>query len=146
MTRLKGKDTFLLVDGEVVASSTSCSLEVSANTTDASSKDDVSPLFDNPEFVNYSWNASNESFVTDANGLKALMGAWLSGHTVDVTVAFGDDDGFSRTGSAFITNISATASVSDKGKLSVSFTGNGVLSAETAAAASEEEHSNENTL
>ncbi len=127
MKKLKGKDVTLSVDGNVLAKSTSCSLNVSANTIDASSKDDADPLFENPEFVNTSWNANNESFVADAENAKDLIRRWMAGERILVSLVFGDAQCMAYEGYAYLTSVSITAAVGDKSKLSVSFTGDGVL-------------------
>ena len=68
MAHLKGQHVNLLLKRGssygVIASSTNCSLDINANTADAAAKDDPgNGIFDNPDFVNCSWRASNESFV-----------------------------------------------------------------------------------
>lgn len=124
--KLKGKDVNLLIDGAVVARSTSCNFSVKANMTDSASKDDDDPEFEHSEVINVSWEAKNESFIATRQGLVKVMQAWLDGRLLDVSEK--DGDTVVMTGKAFITNLSVSAPKEGNATLSLSLTGNGVLS------------------
>ena len=56
---LNGKDLMLWIDGKVIALSTSCKINLVANTTDSATKDDG--FWDASEIGSMSWSATNES-------------------------------------------------------------------------------------
>ena len=125
---IKGKDVNLFIDGAVVASSTSCQFTLTGNTADASAKDDPgNGEFDNPEFVNSSWTASNESFLVDVNHLLQLLNKTIAGDAT-VDVSFQIDGGLSAHGPAIISQLQLSAPNGDFAKLSLSLEGCGALS------------------
>ncbi len=123
---LKGQQIKLKLDGKVIAKSQGCTLNISANTTDESSKDDADPFFDSPSVDTVVWTAQNESFVADIAGLKEIFTKFLSRGSFSVEVY--DDGGVTTTqGQAIITGITLSAPNNGKATLSISLTGNGVL-------------------
>lgn len=123
---LKGQNVTLKVNQAVIAKSTSCSLNITANTTDASSKDDENPLFDNSEVSTVGWQCTNESFVVSASSLIALMQMFKAG--VAVGIEFGDPKGVtSGNGSALLTGLTVNAPNGDNLTVTLSFQGTGKL-------------------
>jgi hypothetical protein len=141
-TKLKGKDLMLWVDGSVVALSTDCTLDMTANLEDSASKDDGQ--WGNSEVSGFEWEATNESIdaaSADANAADiaydALFDKMVSGKAVEVTLGVPSnasdaglpDAGWTKptagvyAGNALITKLTrkgtkgsnATASVSLKG-------------------------------
>lgn len=135
MAHLKGQHVNLLlkrgISYGVIASSTNCSLDITANTADAAAKDDPgNGIFDNPEFTNYSWSASNESFIVDINYLAYLLDLVINGNG-EVDMQFGNDliysNKFAKQGRAIISSLTVDAANGDFAKLSLSLDGNGEL-------------------
>ena len=135
MAHLKGQHVNLLLKRGssygVIASSTNCSLDITANTADAAAKDDPgNGIFDNPEFTNYSWSASNESFIVDINYLAYLLDLVINGNG-EVDMQFGNNanygNKFAKQGRAIISSLTVDAANGDFAKLSLSLDGNGEL-------------------
>lgn len=134
--RIKGKDVNLLVDGQVVAASTSCTFTLTANTADAASKTDPGDgMWDNPEFTHYGWQMGNESFVTDAAALASLLTKVISGDA-RVMVLFQAGTGLALKGQAIVTQLSVSAANGEKATLSLSLEGATSLTTATSSSVS----------
>lgn len=125
-TKLKGQAITVSIAGTAVASSTNCSVNITANTSSVATKDDSDPYFENPETTNVSWDISNESFVTTVDNLKTLVNAWVA--RTEVTVLVQRSVATLVTGSAYITNIQVTAPNDGYATISLSMAGTGELS------------------
>ena len=136
MAHLKGQHVNLLLKRGssygVIASSTNCSLDITANTADAAAKDDPgNGIFGNTEFTNYSWSASNESFIVDINYLAYLLDLVINGNG-EVDMQFGNSANYygnkvAKQGRAIISSLTVDAANGDFAKLSLSLDGNGEL-------------------
>ena len=130
---IKGKDVNLLVDGQVVAASTSCTFTLTANTADAASKTDPGDgMWDNPEFTHYGWQMGNESFVTNAGTLASLLTKVISGDA-RVEALFQADTGLALKGQAIVTQLSVSATNGEKATLSLSLEGSSGLTTATSS-------------
>lgn len=134
---VKGQDVQLLWGTnenalDVFAASTSCDLSITANTVDASDKDQKNPEIDDVEFSNYSWTMSNESFVTDIRGLQGLISRLTNGEN-QVYVQYNANTSnssipkFVKKGVAIITSLDINAANGELVKMTISLEGNGVL-------------------
>lgn len=117
---------------DVFAASTSCDLSITANTVDASDKDQQNPEIDDVEFSNYSWNMSNESFVTDILGLKDLISRLTSGDNkvyvqYNANTSASSVPKFVKKGVAIITSLDINAANGELVKMTISLEGYGVL-------------------
>lgn len=115
----------------VVAASTNCSIDIKANTADGSAKDDPGEgLFDNPEFINYSYSISNESFLVDISYLGILLDKVINGDAT-VQFSFGNNrsygDRFGKEGVAIISNLSVESQCDSFVKVNLSLEGTGRL-------------------
>ena len=63
MGTIKGQNLRVMVGGKCIAMATSCTIHVSAQTEDSSTKDDANDWANN-EVVGLSWDASTDSLVT----------------------------------------------------------------------------------
>lgn len=142
---LNGKDLMLWIGGKVIALSKSCSLNLTANTGDADTKDDG--LWGANEITSLQWDMSNES-VDSADADRSndlvyddLFDAMVAGEPVTVTfgkpVNAGDSGvpaaGWTApttgyTGKALITSLGRTGAKGSNASVSVSLTGIGSLS------------------
>ena len=121
--RLKGQDVTLFIDDAIVAGSTSCSLTLTANTADAASKSDPGDgMWDNPEFQNYDWQMSNESYVVDIASLATLLNKVVNGDAI-VDVQFQLWQDVWMAGKAIVTQLQVSAPNGDKAQLSLSLEG-----------------------
>lgn len=121
----KGQKIKIKIDGETVAKSTSCTLSITANTTDESTKDDVDALYDNPSVSYISWSCSNEGFIVDLPWLKSLLELFQAHEPVDVEVS-DDKDVVTTTGKALITGITISAPNKENATVSISLQGDGM--------------------
>lgn len=124
--RIKGQDVNLFVNGQVIAASTSCTFNLTANSTDAATKNDGGDaMWDNPDFVNYAWNMGNESFLLDTEHLLTLLNTVINGDAkVDVGFQY---EGITLGGSAIITQLQVNAPNGDNVTVSLSLDGSGKL-------------------
>ena len=140
MDIIKGRNVALWIDGEVIVGSTDCEFSVKANTADTTSKTDPgNGMWDNPEFVNYDFSCSNQSFLCDTSAqLQTLLRAVIEGEK-PILVEFapvgtgGEGDYVWSTiqGEAYITQLTIDATNGEKAKLSLSMEGNGSLTTNT---------------
>lgn len=148
---IDGKDLMLWIGGIVVALSTTCSVEVNANTEDSGTKDDG--IWDASNVTGLSWNLSNESVAAKDNAAtaqsyKELLKKMLAKEPIDVTFGIPTnqsdngvpeagwtaptDDGYK--GEALITSLKLDAAKGSKAKITVSLKGVGALEPMTTAA------------
>lgn len=141
---LKGKNLMIFVNGKALALATSCSIDLTANTEDAASKD--SGGWDDPEITGWAWVASSENVCSadesDSIDLiyEELVDLWLAGEPVDVQFGVAgnaaDTDvpeagwtppkkGYS--GKAIIDSVKMTAPNKQNATISVSLKGKGEL-------------------
>jgi predicted secreted protein len=121
----KGQQISLKINGAVIAKSTSCTLNITANTTDESSKDDEDPFFDNPTVANNTWNVQNESFVTTVTALKSVLTMFMAKKAVPVEI-YDPEDVTTTTGNAVITGLTVSAQNGQEATLSLSLQGDGM--------------------
>jgi len=137
---IKGQNLRIFVAGKCIAAATSCTLNITAQTEDSSTKDSTGDWAEN-EVIGKSWEVQTESLVvaTDpaaASGKSTVDLISLVGTQVALT--FDQTSGtnnrtaaggtLAHSGNALLTNISITAANRQKGTLSCTFTGNGALS------------------
>lgn len=132
--KIKGKNVNLLINGNPVAGSTSCTFALSANTADAASKSDPGDgMWDSPSVQNYSWTMSNESFVVGAGDLAVLLDTVINGDAV-VDVHFQEANAvIGMAGKAVVTQLQVSASNGENVTLSLSLEGCTPLEIDTGA-------------
>lgn len=144
---LEGKDVMLFIDGKTIALATTCSLNVTRESSDASSKDDGVWKRDVPGDM--SWSGNGDSLFAPKEGLDEaqiaydeLFKAMVEGK--DVEVIFGQisnpgsnglpeggwlppsNNGY--TGKAHVTSLDWTGAKGSAATMTVALTGNGPLS------------------
>lgn len=132
MPTLKGQNFRVYLGESVVAKSTNCTITLTGNTEDASTKDDIG-MASKPEVVSKSWNVSVESLdVTDTaamlNAIKNLTPftlVWDEASTTDNQTALGAS--FSRTGTAYLNDITYSFNDRENSTKQIQFTGSGPL-------------------
>ena len=138
----KGQFLRLFLDDEAIAAATSCSLHVSAQLEDSTTKDTEGDWADN-EVVGLSWDASSESLVlTDndgANNLENLMHDitnWNAESGETFKLDFCQTGGTKNreveslicTGNCLLTELTVTAQNRQNSTVSCKFSGLGALS------------------
>lgn len=132
---LKGQYVNLLIKTgssySVIAASTSCDFNIQGNTSDAAAKDDPGHgMFDNPDFQNYSWTMSNESFLVDIGFLGTLLDKVINGDaTFEVQYQHSNGYGnqFAYNGKAIVSSLTVDAVNGDFVKVNISADGTGEL-------------------
>lgn len=120
---IKGQNVNLMVNGAVIAASTSCQFTVTANTADAAAKDDQGDgMWDNSEFTYCDWTASNESFIVDYSNLLELFELVVNGDAM-VDVAFQMDNMLVVGGQAIISQLQIQATNKENATMSLSLEG-----------------------
>lgn len=137
-----GKDLMIFVNGEATALATSHSLNITAETSEAASKDDGA--WGNASVTKFSWEGSTEALVSmdeNANSYDAMFDAMMSRQPVDLISgqpANATDDGVPEggweapttnyyKGKALITSLQRNDPNGDNSTMSVTFTGVGKL-------------------
>ena len=136
MTTLKGQNIRILTqDGtkfKVVGKSTNCTVTLTGNSDDGSTKDDVA-LASKPEITSKSWSVSVESLdVTDAGALLTAIKnmtpftlIWDETATADNQTA--QAAGFARRGQAYLNDVTFTWNDRENSTKQLQFTGSGAL-------------------
>lgn len=136
MTTLKGQNIrVLLQDGtkfKVVGKSTNCTVTLTGNTDDGSTKDDVA-LASKPEITSKSWSVSVESLdVTDVGVLLTAIKnmtpftlIWDETATADNQTA--QAAGYARKGQAYLNDVTFSWNDRENSTKQLQFTGSGAL-------------------
>ena len=133
MGTLKGQNLRVFVGSSVVAKATSCTITLTNNTDDTSTKDDVG-MAAKPSVLTKSWQVQVDSldvtdtgtFLTAIKSATAFTLIWDETSTTDNTTAQEAD--FARTGSAYCTDASFVFNDREYATKSLQFTGSGALS------------------
>lgn len=137
-----GKDLMIFVSGKATALATSHSLSITAETSEAASKDDGA--WGAATVTKFSWEGSTEALVSmdaDANSFDAMFDAMMTRETVELVSgqpANATDDGIPEggwtapntqyyKGQAIITSLQRNDPNGDNSTMSVTFTGVGKL-------------------
>lgn len=143
MATLKGQNIrIMLLDGtkyKVVGKSTNCTVTLTGNTDDASTKDDVA-LASKPEITSKSWSVSVESLdVTDTaailNAIKNMTPFTLQWDEVATSDnQTGQAAAYARRGTAYLNDVTFNWNDRENATKSLQFTGSGALEKLTSAA------------
>jgi len=149
MATLKGQN-FRILTYDTVASkfkcvgmATNCTVNLTANTDDASTKDDIGGA-QKPEVTNKSWQVSVESLsVADTAAILTAVKSYQKFTLLWDEVATSDNQtpveaGFARTGSAYLNDVTFNFNDRENASKSLQFTGVGQLAKITDTPAFEE--------
>lgn len=149
MASLKGQNFRILTYDETaskfkcVGMATNCTVNLTANTDDASTKDDVGGA-QKPEVTSKSWQVSVESLsVADTAAILTAIKNYLKFTLLWDEVATSDNQtpveaGFARTGSAYLNDVTFNFNDRENASKSLQFTGVGQLAKITTTPAFEE--------
>ena len=123
--KLKGQDILVKIDNTLIGGQKNATLDISANTIDATTKDSEGWT----EAINgdLSWSATCDGlYLVSDTGYKKLLDQMIARKPVDLTFADSANKLY-RKGKAIITAISEDAGKDDVVSYSASFTGTGPL-------------------
>lgn len=135
-----GKDVMVFIDNEPIALSTSCSLSLTASTSEAASKDDG--LWENSTITKLSWGIKVDALVGESkNSYNKLKSAMKAKKPVDVVYGVPNnldengvpEDGWAapttdyEKGKALITSLERNDPNNDNSTMSAEFKGVGEL-------------------
>lgn len=140
MSKIKGGDMMLFVEGVSIAYATSHTLTINADTTDTSNKDEGGGGWRSEEVNILSWEASTENLMSDDGaglGYDALVGYMVAKQPIDAVfgqkssnateVPSGGWTGSGYSGKVLITNIEINATNGETATFTATFTGVGAL-------------------
>lgn len=132
MSKIKGQNLRVLVNGAVVAKATNCTITITGNTEDVSTKDDVGNAT-SESVTSRSWQLQVETF-NEVN-IPTLIAAWKEStlftlgwdQTSGVNNATPEKAFFNRTGYGYLTD--ASFSFNDRAIITsnITFTGSGAI-------------------
>lgn len=113
MSKIKGQNFRLLVSGAVIPEATSCSVTITGNTEDSSTKDTV-VAWNEETVVSTSWSAQVDSYDAEVADLVALVNTFVASQPVpvgwDQTAGSGNgvaqEASFARSGNAILNDLS----------------------------------------
>ena len=148
MSKIKGQELMLFLAGKSIAFATSHTLEISAETSDTSNKDEGGGDWASSEVSKFSWTASSENlFTTNGNGARydTLFDYMVKKTPIDAVFGLKSEattdvpsEGWTAattgvyTGKVVITSLSLNAPNGEYATYSVQFTGVGELKKKTA--------------
>ena len=132
MATLKGQNLRILIGDSCVAMATNCTITLTGNTDDASTKDDTG-MASKPTITSKSWSVSVESLsVADAAAMLTAIRlmtpftlTWDETATSDNQTA--QKAAYSRTGKAYLNDVTFNFNDRENSTKSLQFTGSGAL-------------------
>ena len=134
MGKIKGQNLRIFVNGDCVVAATQCQIQIQGNTEDSSTKDTTN-AFARESVVSKSWNVSVDSLEATPAYIKSLLNIIIAKQPVtikwDQTAGeqnrVGQNAGFARTGSAFLTDFSLSTPNRQNASLTIQLTGTGPI-------------------
>ena len=135
MSKIKGQNFRLLVGSAVVPEATNCSITITGNTEDTSTKD-TDGFYSKDTVVSTSWQAQVDSYDADPTTLTSLVSTFNAGQPVavgwDQTSGTGNattaSANFSRSGNALLNDLTFTFNDRQTCSVSSQYQGTGPLS------------------
>lgn len=134
MAKIKGQNFRIFVGGSALPEETTCTVTLTGNAEDASTKDDTSS-FAKEDVTSRTWTVTAEYLDVSVSTIKAILTTIKAKQPV--TVAWdqtagaqnrvGQNAAFKRSGSALLTDVTLTTPNRQNCVLSVTFTGTGAL-------------------
>ena len=139
LTKIKGQNFRAFVGGSAVAEAVNCSVQITGNMEDSSTKDTESDYI-TEQMVSKSWQVQVDSYQATAAAIKTLLTRFNAGTAVSVgfdqttTTAGGQNRtaagaDFARTGQALLTDLSIQANNRAVINISTTYQGTGALAA-----------------
>lgn len=135
LTKIKGQNFRVLVDGAAVAEATSCQVGITGNTESARTKD-TEGSYDTEQMVSRGWTAQVDSLQATAAELKALITMFNSDasvtvgwdHTAGGQNRVAQEAAFARSGQAHLIDLSINAPNRANVTVTCQYQGTGALS------------------
>lgn len=138
LSKIKGQNFRVFVDDDAVPEAVNCSVQITGNMEDNSTKDTESD-YTSEQMVSKSWQVQVDSYDADAASLKALFTAFNAGQAI--SVGFDQTEttagtynreaanaDFARSGQALLTDLSIQANNRATISVSTTYQGTGALS------------------
>ena len=138
LSKIKGQNFRVFVDDDAVPEAVNCSVQITGNMEDNSTKDTESD-YTSEQMVSKSWQVQVDSYDASAASLKALFTAFNAGTAV--SVGFDQTEttagtynreaanaDFARSGQALLTDLSIKANNRATISVSTTYQGTGALS------------------
>lgn len=138
MSKIKGQNFRLLQAGSAIPEATNCSISVTGNTEDTSTKD-TEGSYSKETVVSTSWTASVDSYRAEVSQVKEIATTFNAAAAVGVgwdqtTGATGTQNrtaanaSFKRTGNALLNDVTMNFNDRETVQVTVQFQGTGALS------------------
>lgn len=135
MSKVKGQNFRILKDSAVIPEATNCSITLTANTEDVTTKDDVS-LYTKEQVVSTSWQAQVDTFQATVAQLKAVITMFNAAAAVGIgwdqtdveDNETAENASFARDGDAILNDFSMQFDDRTTVATSLQFQGTGALS------------------
>lgn len=135
MSKIKGQNFRLLLDGSAVPEETNCSITITGNTEDTSTKD-TEGFFGKEDIISTSWTAQVDSYQAEASQLRTIISTFIAATAVGIgwdqtggsLNRVAQNANFKRSGQALLND--ATMQFDDRATVTTSlqFQGTGALS------------------
>ena len=132
MSKIKGQNFRFLETGSVFDEETNCSITLTGNAEDTSTKD-TTGMFSKDTIVSTSWSAQVDTYQSTAAQLRAIISMFIAAAALDVgwDETRGANNGvpqnasFERGGEALLTDVNMTFNDRETVQTSLQFTGTG---------------------
>ena len=135
MSKIKGQNFRFLKNGAVFDEATNCSITLTGNAEDTSTKD-TAGMFSKDTIVSTSWSAQVDTYQSTDTELRAIISMFIA--AVAVGVGWDETRGgsnsvvqqssFAREGEALLTDVNMTFNDRETVQTSLQFTGTGAVS------------------
>lgn len=135
MSKIKGQNFRFLKDGSVFDEATNCSITLTGNAEDTSTKD-TTGMFSKDTIVSTSWSAQVDTYQSTDAQLRAIISMFIAAAAVSVgwdetrgaNNAVQQHASFEREGEALLTDVNMTFNDRETVQTSLQFTGTGPVS------------------
>lgn len=135
MSKIKGQNFRLLLDGSAVPEETNVSITITGNTEDTSSKD-TEGFYGKEDIVSTSWSAQVDSYQAEASQLRTIISTFNAAAAVGIgwdqtggaLNRVAQNANFKRSGNALLNDVSLQFDDRATVTTSLQFQGTGALS------------------
>ena len=134
MSKIKGQNFRFLKNGAVFDEATNCSITLTGNAEDTSTKD-TTGMFSKDTIVSTSWSAQVDTYQSTAAQLRAIISMFIAAAAVSVrwdetrgaNNAVQQHASFERDGEALLTDVNMSFNDRETVQTSLQFTGTGAV-------------------
>ena len=134
MSKIKGQNFRFLKNGSVFDEATNCSITLTGNAEDTSTKD-TTGMFSKDTIVSTSWSAQVDTYQSTDAQLRAIISMFIAATAISVgwdetrgaNNAVQQHASFERDGEALLTDVNMTFNDRETVQTSLQFTGTGAV-------------------